>query len=257
MLIYLDIVILLNFVVDLLIILGTNRLTGYPLRTARSALSAAVGSIYAGMCMLPEFRFLAGTIWRIVSLVLMSSIAFGWNRSTIRRGIVFSLISMALGGFAMAIGNGGIIGILISAAAIYLMCSFGFGKRIGAAEHVPVDLHLEGNHTHLTALKDTGNTLTDPITGQSVLVVGPEIAWDILGLSQSELSDPISTFEKRKNSRLRLIPFRTVGQATGMLLAVRFDEVRISGEKTGQVVAFSPNSFGTGSAYQALTGGIT
>lgn len=257
MYVYLDLVVILNFAVDLLIVLGTNRLTGYPLNIKRSALSAAVGGIYAGICILPGLYFLGTTVWRVISLILIASVAFGWSISGLRRGIIFSFISMALGGIAMVIGNGGITGIILSATLTFGMCILGFGRKIGGKEYVPVDMCIDSKLIRLTALKDTGNALKEPLSGENVLVVGPEIARDYLGLSSGDLLDPVGTFERIKDPRMRLIPFNTVGQSTGMLLAIRFDEVRIGGIKSGQVVAFSPNSFGVNSEFQALTGGIT
>ena len=80
MVIYADGVMLLNFLVDALLIMGTNRLTGYPVMVGRTASAAALGSLYSGVCLLPGFRFLGGNLWRITSLAVMSGIAFGWIR---------------------------------------------------------------------------------------------------------------------------------------------------------------------------------
>ena len=60
MVIYADGVMLLNFLVDALLIMGTNRLTGYPVMVGRTASAAALGSLYSGACLLPGFRFLGG-----------------------------------------------------------------------------------------------------------------------------------------------------------------------------------------------------
>ena len=99
-LVYLDMVMLLNCLVDYLLILGTNRLTGYPPEGARAAGSSLLGSIYAAACLFPDFRFLGNVLWRAVFLLLMAVLAFGWNLGAVRRGAVFILLSMALGGIA-------------------------------------------------------------------------------------------------------------------------------------------------------------
>ena len=46
--IYLDLVILLNFLVDFLLLLGTNRLSGFPAAIGRCALAAALGALHSG-----------------------------------------------------------------------------------------------------------------------------------------------------------------------------------------------------------------
>jgi hypothetical protein len=54
---------------------------------------------------------------------------------------------------------------------------------------------------------------------------------------------------------LRLIPFRSVGNAGGFLLAKRFDQVVIGGKQQSALVAFAADGLGNGGIYQALTGG--
>ena len=95
--VYLDVVILLNFLVDFFLLLGTNRLAGYPACIGRAAAAAALGGIYGGLCLIPGFGFLGNTFWRTVSLGLMGILAFGVDRGTLRRCVLFVLLSMALG----------------------------------------------------------------------------------------------------------------------------------------------------------------
>ena len=95
--IYLDLVVILNFVVDFLLLLGTNRLSGFPAAARRAAAAAALGALYSGVCMLPRLRFLGGLVWRTVSLAGMAVIAFGWGKSAWKRSGVFVILSMALG----------------------------------------------------------------------------------------------------------------------------------------------------------------
>lgn len=255
MTVYLDLVIILNFLVDFLLLIGTNRLCGYPMKPGRAAISALLGGVYAGACMLPGFRFLGNTLWRLVSLAGMSVVAFGWSRGMLRRCILFVFLCMALGGMALGIGGGGFWGLIASGAAVCMMCVVGFRGKAGGKQLVSVQLIHKGLRRHLVALLDTGNTLVDPITGQSVLVAGADVALQLLGITKEELASPIQTMEKGSVRGLRLIPYRAVGQPNGMLLATRLDEVRINGKEVGNLVAFAPQILGTGE-YQALAGGV-
>ena len=101
MTVYLDVVMALNFLVDFLLLLGTNRLCGYPPGWRRAALGALLGGVYSGICMIPAFRFLGNLVWRVVSLLAMGFLSFGISVSGFRRTLVFFLFSMALGGIAM------------------------------------------------------------------------------------------------------------------------------------------------------------
>lgn len=255
MAVYVDVVALLNFLVDMLLLLGANRLCGYPPGWGRSALAAAVGGIYGGMCLLPGFYFLGNTLWRLVSLGIIAWIAYGFSKSALRRGIVFVLLSMALGGITLGIGDGGFWALVAAAAAVFLLCALGFREKLGSVSYVPVELSYGGRRMRLTALQDTGNALRDPVTGRPVLVVGAEIARQLTGLTQQQLRSPVEAMADAPLPGLRLIPYRAVGQPAGLLLAMRLQEVRIGNWTGSSLVAFAPDGLSREGAYQALTGG--
>jgi len=190
-----------------------------------------------------------------VSLGLMGIIAFGFGWSALRRCVLFALLSMALGGIALGLGSGGYLALVLSAATVCIMCLVGFRGRAGAREYVPVELRLGEKCVKLLALQDTGNTLTDPVTGQSVLVVGPKAAYTLLGITKEQLRDPVGTIASGKIQGLRLIPYRSVGQPGGMLLALRISAVRIGSWQGSTLVAFAPEGLDGEGTYQALTGG--
>lgn len=248
---YLDLLILLNFLVDFLLLMGANRLAGFPTGAARAALAAVLGGLYGGACVLPGFVFLGNTLWRLVSLVLMAVIAYGWNRNALRRGVLFCLLSMALGGIALGISSGSFGALVGAAGGVCAMCLLGFRGTAGGAEYVTVQIR----DLRITALRDTGNTLTDPLTGQSVLVLSPKAGERLLGLTHEELRHPVETLTGRPALGLRLVPYHTVGQGAGMLIAKRFEDVRIGQRCESCLVAFSAEEIGRGQPYEALTGG--
>lgn len=252
--VYLDLVMVLNFLVDFLLLVGTNRLAGYPSAKMRVIGAAALGSAYSGVCMLHGFRFLGNTLWRIVSLAGMAGIAFGWNAGAWKRCGIFVLLSMAMGGIAMGFGRGNIPSLLLAAGGVWSLCRIAFGGSVGGREYVPVSITYGEKNVDLIALRDSGNTLTDPITGEPVLVISPDAAEKLTGLTRSQLHSPMDNL--RAMSGLRLIPFRTVGCAGGMLLAKRFDNVKIGSRQQSALVAFAAEGLGNGQMYQALTGGI-
>ena len=185
----------------------------------------------------------------------MAVIAFGFDKSALRRGILFVLLSMALGGIAYGLGSSSFATLTSAALALCALCLLGFQNQTVGMQYVPVELSYEGNIVHVTALVDTGNTLRDPLTGERVLVVGAETAQKLLGLTEGELSAPIETMVRKGVPGLRLIPYSAVGQSGSMLLAMRCRNVRIDGKKCDAVVAFAPQALGKGQAYQALIGG--
>lgn len=254
--VYVDLVAILNFLVDFLLILGTNRLSGFSPGYCSAAAAAVFGGIYGGACLLPGFAFLGNNLWRFVSLFLIAIIAFGWNRSALQRGAVFVLLSMALGGIAVGMGQGSVWMLLLSAMLMWLLCRVSFRGSVGQREYIPVRLCWEGRELSIIALKDTGNTLCDPLTGEQVLVAGADVGLKLLGLTEHQLRHPVETLATCKRSGFRLIPYHAVGQPGGMLLAVRFLEAQIGNKSAQPLVAFAPEAIARGEMYQMLTGGV-
>ena len=253
--IYVDVVMGLNFLVDLLLIMAADRLAGYPASVKRWALGASVGAAYSGLCLMPGFYFLAGSGWRMVFLTLMALTAFGWNASALRRGLVFMLLSMALGGLAMGFNGLEVNGLILAAVGLWAMCRFGVGT-VGEQSYVPVTLRREGRELKVLALRDTGNTLRDPITGEQVLVAGADVAEELLGLTPHQLAHPVETLARGAVPGLRLIPYHSVGQSAGLLLALRMKDTQVGRHRGDAMVAFAPEEVGRGEMYRMLTGGI-
>lgn len=254
---YLNMVMLLNALVNFLLLLSANRLCGYRSAWKRPALAAALGGIYSGACLQPGFYFLGNALWRMVSLLLVSWVAYGISKSSLRRAVVFALLNLALGGLAVGMDHGKIWSLVASAIGIFAMCILGFRDSIGSVTYIPVVLNYCGKRLHLTALQDSGNTLKDPVTGSSVLVVDADIAQKLTGLTAQQLRCPVEAMQTAALPGLRLIPYHAVGQPSGLMLALRFQDVTIGKWKGSSLVAFSPNGLSREGAYQALTGGVS
>lgn len=254
--VYLDGVVILNTVVDLLLILGTNRLTGFPPELRRSVAAAALGGIYAGLCLLPEFRFLGNVLWRMVFFVLITVVAFGSAAAGWRRGAIFFLLSMALGGIASGMGAASFAAVCLCALLVRVLCAVGIGRDQAGKTAIPVELNWQGRTVKLLALHDTGNMLRDPITGEQVLVCGADVGAQLLGLPESRFSDPTTLMTECKIPGVRLIPYHSVGQPLGMMAALRLNNAKIGNSVQNPLVAFAPHRIGAGDGIQMLTGGM-
>lgn len=235
-------VMLMILTVDVLLLFAAGRLLGgreHPLRILAGGL---LGMLFAGLSCLPGLDFLAQMPWRLCALALSALLAFG---ASLPKIVLFLLLQLSLSGITGSRQE--MISVLLGAAGMVFAClAVGKGRNL-----IPVELNYGGQTLRITALRDTGNTLRDPITGKPVLIVGADIAQKLTGLSIAALQDPVRTLEAHPG--LRLIPYRTVGN-TGFLLALWIPNVKIGNRQGGAVVAFSPNLLG--SSYQALTGGM-
>ena len=254
--IYLDGVFLMNFIVDFLLILGTNRLAGFPPAAGRAALAGILGGVYGALCLLPELRFLGSILWRVVFFGLVSMVAFGFDRSAWSRGAILLLLSMALGGIAAGAGANDFAAVCFCAGLVAVLCSIGFGGQGIGRSFVPVELHWQGRSVRVMALHDTGNTLRDPLTGEQVLVCGADVGEELFGIPEIGFSDPLSLMTSGKVRGLRLLPYHSLGQSGGMIAALRLKDVKIGGTNRDALVAFAPQRIGNGEGYRMLTGGM-
>ncbi len=251
MVIYADVVMGLNFCVDFLLLCASNRYSGHGYGAKRAALAAAVGSVYALVCLIWQHPLLKKGICHLVSLSVMAVIAYGVSKSALRRGILFVLLSMTLGGAVSVMQTDSFWGIVVSCGCVAGLCMAGF--RRPQAGVVPVQLRYADKRLEINALHDTGNNLSDPLTGQPVLIVDCGVARYLTGLSRQELEDPVSSMGKL--SGLRLIPYKTVGNPGGFLLGLKLSDVKIGGVTGSRLVAFAPGKLSEDGEYEGLTGG--
>ena len=275
---YLDSVFLLNVVINYLLLLVSARVAGEPVRRIWLAAGATVGALLASAAFLPGYRWLSHPLCKLFGGVAMLVVAFWYSLRLVRVGMTFLALSCMLGGGILLISlltgkgtsfQGGVLGtgmdlklVLIAAvlcAGVLYVLFLRAGKH-GAGELLPVTLSIGGRNILLTALRDTGNTLSDPATGKSVLVAeGAKLKSLLPEYILTGLEHPAETMERcsdpRWRQRLRLLPYRAVGVRCGFLLAVRSDWVQIGKrEYGGLLVALSPTPVSDGGGYQVLVG---
>lgn len=251
---YWDLTVLFNFLVDYLLLFAAARLSGNGVRQGMLLLAAALGGLYAGTCMLPGFGFLGGTLWRLIFLGAMALLAYGPRKSAWQQGGVFGLLSLSLGGMAQLAARNSPGKLILCAGLLWAACTFLLRGRAEAGQLIPLEISRGGATVRLTALRDTGNTLKDPVTGENVLVIDRDASRALTGLTPAQLENPLQTMTEERLPGLRLIPYRTVGQPGSFLLAMKVTDVILGGKRRPTVVAFAPNSMG-GMTYQALIGG--
>ncbi|MBR2309440.1 MAG: sigma-E processing peptidase SpoIIGA [Oscillospiraceae bacterium] len=243
-------------IVQWLLLTGTNRLSRMPSRRPLVLLSAVIGGVYTGMCLLPQWSFWSKTSCHFAVLVLLGVVSFGISVSAWQRTAVYILLNMALEGIAAGFGGVDYWRYTPAVGMLWVLCTVGFLNKPSAGRYIPMELSYAGKSMTVTALEDTGNFLTDPLTGQQVLVVNANVAASIAGLTKKQLQSPLDTLKSVQIPGLRLIPYKTVGQSGNFLLALRM-QVKVNKQVEHYLVAFAPEMFGKEEIYQALAGGLT
>ncbi|MBE6973157.1 MAG: sigma-E processing peptidase SpoIIGA [Ruminococcaceae bacterium] len=281
--IYLDTLFVLNAIMDYLLLLCSARIAGEELHRLRMGLGAVLGGSYAAAAVLPGMDVLLQPPFKIGAAILMVVVGLGASRRLLRQAVIFFALSCAfgggvlgvslLGGQGMSLGGGVIYSgmdiriVLLSAAGCYVLFTLGlsrWGRHTAAAgELIETKLFVFGRETNFTALLDTGNTLSDPLSGKAVMVADADMVMPLLSgiapFKREELSTPDRVLERintgRWRGRFRLIPYRAVGVECGLLLALQPDQVKLNGrESGGMLVALSPTPVSDGGNYRALVG---
>ncbi len=253
--IYIDSLFLLSLFTDYLLCLATGRFCGLYLRRWRYFLAALSGAVYSVLVFLPGLSFLALPVMELVSAMIMGLIAFGGEKRLFRCIGVFLAVSATFGGavWALTLHSGDMprldIRLLFALFALcYLALSLVARARLRKAEGgtVRVELRLGERTAVFRALRDSGNCLTDPVSGAAVMVVSPGALLPLFpGQGETlETKSAVELMEKAARTealrgKLRLLPYRNIG-GDGLLPVFRPDEVRIEGKlRQGLLVGIS------------------
>lgn len=279
--IYVDEVFLLNTLLNYALLRTARLLTGGREGGWRLWGAAGFGGLYAVLVLLPPLRFLGSLPGQTAAFALLCIIAFGDPRRYWRDGLWFLGVCCAFAGLVLAAAAFLRIPAILRGGRVYyrirpwlllalsgglwggcrlFLCRF---ARHRGRELVRLRLELMGRHTLCVALRDTGNTLADPLTGAPVLTARWQVAARLLpelGLRQQDFADPAELLRRlrllRPELRTRLIPYRAVGTEGGLLPAIRMDRVLEDGKPSAaQLVAFCPTELSAGGSCEALCQG--
>ena len=266
--IYVDSLFFLNLCIDYLLCLVSARVCGLCLKRLRYFFAALIGACYAVAVFLPGMGFLSRPLCKLAAALLMGLAAFGGEAKMLRCCAVFLSVYAAFGGAVWAISLAGgeffsygvylpvsLRTLVLSFALCYGGISLLFRRRAKLMEkrRVQVSLVFLGRESRFMALLDTGNSLSDPVSGKAVMVAGLHALRPVLG-SAAELfsaADPVTALEQLSRlpefaGRFRLIPYVAVG-VSGLLPVFCPERLTVDGKEERELlVAVSPSAEGDG-----------
>jgi len=262
--IYLDLYVLLNFLVDYFLLFASGRLSSAVLCRRRILIASGIGSLYAAAALFYTPVVLTGYLVGTVMVL----VGFG-TAHIIRRTGLFFLLSCALQGIMMLVSERIRIHfslfIFISGFFVWVLNRYIFRSVKAERTVLPAELSTDSCTIRLSVLLDTGNQLRDPISGRPVLIVEYQTLLPLLRpelavlLTEESLFNPEQIFLKLGKfcpGKFMLLPYSSVGNPDGLLLAFRCDTFIL--EDTAPVhhiiVAFAPKSYGSEADFNALYG---
>ena len=265
MTVYADLLFILNFAIDYLILLCTAVLADTYVKRSRLLLGALFGGGYALLSFLPSLSFLSSPPLKAAAALLCVVISFGTKCRFFRILFIFIAVSAFFAGLLYAVSLSGVsvsfAVFIITFAVCFLFVSLFFrGAGETASKTVLITAVYGGTRVSFRALRDTGNLLHDPVSGAPVLVsessnILPLFSKDMQQLIKSSSHpDALNIIEKQKEPIFRLVPYSSVG-GHGFLPAFSPDEIYIDGKrKNGVLIALSPKSVSNNGTYSAVTG---
>lgn len=148
----------------------------------------------------------------------MAFLAFGSGERA--KGLLFLAVSsVCFGGILEAvmalIPVNAAAGVIVSCLILQKFCKWYRKNRRKAEEEVDLLLIWDETELSVRALVDTGNRLTEPVTGRPVSILDCEAAVRLLG----------SGWEERKG--FLLVPYHSIGREQGWMRAVAIDRMII------------------------------
>lgn len=278
--IYVDVLLVLNYVINMLLIVCTAKLTGRRPKRRRIVAAALFGSASALTIFLPFFGFFVEFFLKLAVAAAIVLIAFPYIdlRSYAKQLFVFFACSFFFGGVMLgvwiAFSPGGMLyynGVVyfdISSVTLIGTSAIAYGvlvlanrfARAGRVKTAIYDtsVYYRGGSVALRGLVDTGNSLYEPFSDLPVMVCRLE---SIAPLLPQGVADAIRRGEHLEANfgsyhfPMRLVPFGNVGD-NGMVPAFRPDKVLLHGDD-GQYrvenvyVAITTQPIG-GAGYNAL-----
>ena len=259
MTIYLDVIFLENIVINYIILYVTGLISKSKIKQKKILLGASIGAIYSIIYYLFKLKVYSSFIIKIILSIAIIYVVFNSNnfKDLFKLVLLFYLTSFVFGGAAIAtiymvdsqnitIQNGVLVGsytiktILIGIIVAYFTLIFAFKimkSKLSKKDLIcEIRVTLNNKIIKTKALIDTGNLLKEPITNLPVIVMEHTLLFDVipkdilnntekvLGGDFSKIPDDI---KDEYSSKLKVIPFSSLGKQNGMLLGIKGEDLTV------------------------------
>lgn len=292
MTIYLDIILCENLLMNYIILFATYVIIKpkekHP--QIRIILSSLIGSVYAVIVYLNILSIYSNLFAKIILSIVMVYVAFNPKNAKVllKQILIFYLVSFIFGGCTFALiyfikpenvrmKNGVFVGVyplkvgLIAGAIAFVTTQIAFkinkSKLNNKNTFFNIQLYYKNQSITVKALLDSGNMLKDPISQAPVIIVEreslskiiPEKVLDyignIIGGDETENKQDIQEYL----SKIRMVPFMSLGKENGMLVGIRLDKIKIETEdidiqKENIIAGIYEKKFTKDNKYNALIG---
>ena len=286
MTVYIDIIFLENLFMNYIIIFATGTILKQSIKIFRTFISSLIGSIYAIISYILKMEIFSNIFLKICLSMAMIYIAFESKtlKHFLKQLFIFYLTSFTFGGVAFALlyfispqkilmNKGVLIGtypikiILIAGILGFILITSAFknikGRLTKKDMYCNLKINMNSEYVYTTAIIDTGNFLREPITKIPVIVVEKNVLKyvipDFILNNLDEIINGEDIDLKEYVSKIRIIPFTSLGKENGMLLGIKIDKAVIeTGEKiikiNNVIIGIYDGNLSKHGKYKALVG---
>lgn len=262
MTIYVDVVLIENLIMNYIILFATSIILKNNSKFWRLLSASLIGAIYTVISYISNLKIYSSMILKLILSIIIVYVAFNPQnmKKMCKSLLIFYLTSLVFGGAAFALiyivkpqetfmKNGLFLGtyslktILLSGIVAFFIVITAFTvvkNKISKRDmFCNIKIKLNGKEIETKAMLDTGNMLKEPITNIPVIVVEHTLLYEcvpkqilnnieeILGGDFSKIPDEI---KKKYMTKLKFIPFSSLGKQNGMLLGIKPEYVVIKDE---------------------------
>lgn len=290
MTIYIDIVLVENLIMNYIILLATGIVLKIKIKHVRLILASLLGATYSIMSYSGLIKIYNNFLLKIILSILIIYIAY--NPQSVKKMwkdlLFFYLISFVFGGAAFALiyiikpqdilmKNGLFLGtyplktVILGTIVAFLIVISTFSiikRKITSKDLIcEIEIGIENKKIETKALVDTGNMLKEPITNTPVVVVEHTLLYNYLPkellnnlekIIGGDLEKIPEEIKNKYSSKLKLIPYTSLGKQNGMLLGIKADYIITKKEektkKDKVIVGIYDKSLTKRGEYRAIIG---
>lgn len=248
MLVYADVLVVINYIVNYLLLLCSEKLSGVPQKRINTVLSAALGGLASLVIFLPPMPFVVELLTKLLLALLMVAIAYRGvsAKGLLKLWLIFFTVSFLFAGAMLALwllfGGGALtyyngivylnippLLLIATTAAAYLAVE-AFNRLFSPASArealYRVRAEKDGAVAEFSALEDTGNRLFEPFSGLPVMVCSYQAVENLIPAAQREWFRSNQNPEQMPTG-CRLVAYSAVGKQ-GMLAAFKADRLVVT-----------------------------
>ncbi|MBR4110864.1 MAG: sigma-E processing peptidase SpoIIGA [Clostridia bacterium] len=264
MIIYLDLFIFRNLIFNMLVIFLCGKFLKQKTNIKRYFFSALFGTAYALISILIGKQFMMSNLIKIVVTLIMVLIAYLPDKveEIFVTYFIFVLATSCIGGFFVMTDipktfiTQFVMFILIG-TVIYIFMKIYNQQKLYESYRCKIIVNIDEIELSMNAFIDTGNTLKDYISGESVIFVSmreleKNLPENLIKILKSEVFE----IEEKYYGRIKMIEYQTINQNRNILVGIKADNVIVKTEKCiikneKIIIAPTENKFKN---YEALIG---